>query len=151
MGKRELGLWAQVPCSSHSLLICCVISKSLSFLEAQFSLLRGNVTALLSGLLRRRGEVMWKLRSPAPSGGLPVRWGVLALLRGRVLSLKEEALFLLFILKWGYVLQIRTFSFCLTENHYPPGYTGDWRQHHQSVPKSLAAQIPHIKRCGVCI
>lgn len=61
VGKRELGPWAQVPCSSHSLLICCVISKSLSFLEAQFSLLRGNVTALLSGLLRRRGEMMWKL------------------------------------------------------------------------------------------
>lgn len=113
MGERELGLWAQVPCSSHSLLICCVISKPLSFLETQFSLLRRE----RDYTSQRPSEKVWKLRSPAPNGVLPVRRSVLALLRGRVLSPKEEALFLLFILKWVYLLQIRTFSFCHTENH----------------------------------
>lgn len=121
MSRWESGSWGSGPRSPAHPTPClsalCVISKSLSFSEARFSLLRGNVTALLSGLLRRRGEAVWTLRSPAPSGDLPVRRGVLALLRGRVLSPKEGALFLFFILKWVYVPQITTSSFCHAENH----------------------------------
>lgn len=37
--------------------------------------------------------MLWKLRRPGPNGDLPIRWRVLALPRGRVPSLKEEALF----------------------------------------------------------
>lgn len=49
------------------------------------------------------------LQSPAPDRDLPGGWSVFVLLLGKVLSLKEEALLLLFILKSVYVLHIGGF------------------------------------------